>query len=82
VSTKTGSICYQRETDESEEHHVKFLEAREDALVALEPAKYSLDLVASFVHFAAVLPGLDPGLQPKGLCVFTVGVPCTLKNLP
>jgi len=46
--------------NEGHEHHVEFLESGEDAPKALEPAKQTLDLVASLVHLAVVLPRGDP----------------------
>src|SRR5258708_11501345 len=45
--------------NEGHEHHVEFLESREDAPEALEPAKQALDLVAPLVHLAVVLPRGD-----------------------
>src|SRR5258708_26071900 len=45
--------------NEGHEHHVEFLESREDAPEALEPAKQALDLVAPLVHLAGVLPRGD-----------------------
>ena len=52
----------QCEKDKGQEHHVEFLDAREDATEALEATKQPLDLVASAVHGAAVLPGRDATL--------------------
>ena len=42
--------------DKGQEHHVKFLEAGEDATKAFETAKEPLDFVASLVHGPIVLP--------------------------
>ena len=50
----------QREADEAEEHHVEFLEAREDAAEAFEPSEQSFDLVALLVDRAVVLPRVEP----------------------
>src|SRR5258708_33788768 len=45
--------------NEGHEHHVEFLEWREDAPEALEPARQAVDLVAPLVHLAVVLPRGD-----------------------
>ena len=45
--------------DKGLEHHIKFLEAGEDAAEAFEPTKQSLDFVAPVVHGAVVLPNGD-----------------------
>ena len=45
--------------DKGQEHHVKFLEAGEDATKAFEAAKQPLDFVASLVHGPIVLPGRE-----------------------
>ena len=45
--------------DKSKEHHIEFLEAREDAAEAFESAKQAFDFVAPAVHGAVVFPGSD-----------------------
>ena len=45
--------------DESGEHGVELVEAREYPPEALEPAKESLHLVASFVKFAVIFPRVE-----------------------
>lgn len=45
--------------DKGKKHHVEFLEAGEDAAEAFESSKEALDLVASAVHGAVVLPSGD-----------------------
>lgn len=49
----------QGEMDKGQEHHIEFLEAREDTAEAFESAKQSFDFVASAVHGAVVLPRGD-----------------------
>ena len=58
--------------DKGQEHHVKFLEAGEDATKAFETAKQPLDFVASLVHGPVVFPsgeaillGRDDGDKAK-----------------
>lgn len=42
--------------DKGQEHHIEFLEAREDAAKALEPTKQPLDFITPVVHGSIVLP--------------------------
>ena len=42
--------------DKGQEHHIEFLETREDAPEPFEAAKQSLDFIASAVHGAIVFP--------------------------
>lgn len=45
--------------DKGQEHHIEFLEAREDAAEAFKAAKQSLDFIAPAVHCTIVLPSGD-----------------------
>ena len=48
------------EVDESSEHHIEFLETREDAAEALESAEESFDFVAAAIHGLVVFPRRKP----------------------
>ena len=49
----------QSEMNKSDKHYIEFLEAREDAPEALEPAKQAFDFVTAAVHRAIVFPGVN-----------------------
>jgi len=42
--------------DKGQEHHIEFLEAREDATEAFEPTEQPLDFITPAVHGTVVLP--------------------------
>jgi hypothetical protein len=49
----------QGKIDEGDKHHIEFVESREYAPESLQSPEQSLDLVASLVHRAIVLPCID-----------------------
>src|SRR5258708_7682593 len=55
----TESFDDQGEIDETNKHHVEFLESGEDAAESFQSPEQSLDLVASLVHGAIVFPCID-----------------------
>ena len=57
----TQCIEYERQQDETQEEHIKFVEAREDAPKALQPSEQPLDLVAPLVQLLVVFPWVDSG---------------------
>jgi len=56
VFTLPESIDDKREIDEGDEHHIQFVESREDAAEAFESSEQSLHFVSTFVHFPIVFP--------------------------
>jgi hypothetical protein len=46
--------------EEAEKDQIEFVEAREDATQAFEPAEQALNFVTPAVHGFIVLPGLQP----------------------
>jgi hypothetical protein len=59
----TKPIGDEHEVYEADEQDAQLLEASEDAAIAFEAPEQALDLVATLVHRAVVLPGLDAGLE-------------------
>jgi len=59
VLTLTEGLDDQGEVEESEEDDIEFVEAREDAAEAFEPAEEPLDLVALAVQGLIVEPGMQ-----------------------
>ena len=49
--------------DERREHHIEFVEAREDSPKALEPTKQPLNLVAAAIHELIIFPGAATSLE-------------------
>lgn len=49
-----------RKIDEKGEHHIKFVEPREDPTEPLQPPKKPLDFIPLLVQFPVVFPGLSP----------------------
>ena len=65
--TRPRRVEGEHEVDGADEHHIQLLESGEDSAIALQPAKQTLDLVASLVHLSVVLPRVRPGLEPERL---------------
>ena len=57
--TLTKGLDDKSEVKKSEEHHIEFIETREDAPEAFEPTEEPLDFVAAAVEQAVVFPRLQ-----------------------
>ena len=79
----------EREVDESDEDDVELFEPREDVPKALKSAEQAVDLVASFVYGAVVLPqavtrfwsGGTTGTKPRSSASCRVSSPSYVRSL-
>ena len=61
MSTLTQGLDDKSGVKESGEHHIEFIETREDAPEALEPTEEPLDFVAAAVEQVVLFPRLQTG---------------------